>query len=389
MGLKAWAEKNKAGSPEQLAKKAGRVQARADLKAEWATKRSTGGPLSGRKTEPLPQDGAQTGQFEVWTPRNARGVDAVGAFYHQREFQALFPKGHNDRGVELQVPVRLVHNPRNRHDSNAVEVQASTGLVGYLSHENGICYAPFLAGLQRDGLTAVTTARAWGYVEKDWETGKTNFAGSMRLDLPEPHMLIPANKPPAALHQILPTGSAIQVTGEEDHMPAITPYLNVAGECWVHATIHETIEVGPRSSKALAEVRVDGNTVGRLTPKLSGDMLPTVQFLAGRGEMTCVHAIVKGNSLKAEVVLYSLRAQELPAGWFTGLGTPLPPPNASQRSPDDAEVQPSGVDEALVRPVDGETPPPPLPPAQWYDDPQHVARLRYWDGAQWTDHTAP
>jgi hypothetical protein len=29
-----------------------------------------------------------------------------------------------------------------------------------------------------------------------------------------------------------------------------------------------------------------------------------------------------------------------------------------------------------------------LPPANWYGDPQHVARLRYWDGARWTDHTA-
>jgi len=30
-----------------------------------------------------------------------------------------------------------------------------------------------------------------------------------------------------------------------------------------------------------------------------------------------------------------------------------------------------------------------LPPADWYADPQHVARLRYWDGGQWTDNTAP
>jgi hypothetical protein len=27
-------------------------------------------------------------------------------------------------------------------------------------------------------------------------------------------------------------------------------------------------------------------------------------------------------------------------------------------------------------------------PAGWYSDPQGQARLRYWDGAQWTEHTA-
>lgn len=39
------------------------------------------------------------------------------------------------------------------------------------------------------------------------------------------------------------------------------------------------------------------------------------------------------------------------------------------------------------------TPPPPppadAPPAGWFPDPKGVARLRYWDGATWTDHTAP
>ncbi len=27
-------------------------------------------------------------------------------------------------------------------------------------------------------------------------------------------------------------------------------------------------------------------------------------------------------------------------------------------------------------------------PADWYSDPKGTARLRYWDGSQWTDHVA-
>jgi len=30
----------------------------------------------------------------------------------------------------------------------------------------------------------------------------------------------------------------------------------------------------------------------------------------------------------------------------------------------------------------------PATPADWYPDPKGEARLRYWDGANWTDHTA-
>ncbi|HZJ39947.1 MAG TPA: hypothetical protein VFD20_03220, partial [Demequina sp.] len=40
MGLKEWAEKNKAGSPEQLAKKEERAEKRADLKADWAANKA-------------------------------------------------------------------------------------------------------------------------------------------------------------------------------------------------------------------------------------------------------------------------------------------------------------------------------------------------------------
>jgi uncharacterized RDD family membrane protein YckC len=39
----------------------------------------------------------------------------------------------------------------------------------------------------------------------------------------------------------------------------------------------------------------------------------------------------------------------------------------------------------------GAPPPPPpapgAPPANWYPDPSGTARLRYWDGVRWTEHT--
>ncbi len=35
------------------------------------------------------------------------------------------------------------------------------------------------------------------------------------------------------------------------------------------------------------------------------------------------------------------------------------------------------------------TPEVPLPPAAWYPDPSGQPILRWWDGAAWTEHTAP
>jgi uncharacterized RDD family membrane protein YckC len=45
--------------------------------------------------------------------------------------------------------------------------------------------------------------------------------------------------------------------------------------------------------------------------------------------------------------------------------------------------------EARVAPAPAPVPAAPtLPPANWYPDPSGRARLRYWDGSRWTDHTA-
>ena len=43
-----------------------------------------------------------------------------------------------------------------------------------------------------------------------------------------------------------------------------------------------------------------------------------------------------------------------------------------------------------VAPVAPPTPPvSSLPPAGWFEDPQNPSQLRYWDGAQWTNHYHP
>jgi hypothetical protein len=54
--------------------------------------------------------------------------------------------------------------------------------------------------------------------------------------------------------------------------------------------------------------------------------------------------------------------------------------------------QPTGAVSAPVSPSISSPPPPPPPtagpPASWYPDPRGARRLRYWDGRQWTEHTA-
>lgn len=316
--------------------------------------------------------------LEVWGQRGWAGVDVVGESHYTRELQALLPKPLPPDGAEALVPVTVVHDPSNKYDSNAVEIRASSGVIGFLAREDAKRYAPALDAIQAEGLNAATMARVWGMNREDWDSRGKKFFGSVRIDLPEPHLLRPVNQAPDVPHQLLPMGSAIQVTGEENYREATSKYLTPHGECWVHATLHEAVDESGRTPKSFVEVRIDDQTAGRLTPKMSGELEPAIRFLRERGHACAVRAIVKGNQLKAEVVLYTKRAHELDQAWFDSLPQPTDEPLAEAADDRGASAHAEDASPAA---------PPPLPPADWYADPHGVARLRYWDGQAWTEHT--
>jgi collagen type III alpha len=282
---------------------------------------------AGSQIRPGTQHMTVTGtEYEIWGQRGWAGVDIVGESFHSAAIRALFgPAKLPDEGKELITRVHLVHNSLNTHDRNAIEVHGSTGLLGHLSRDDAARYAPVIDGLQQRGLIATTTARVWGRDSTDWETGEPAFMASVRLDLPEPHMMSPHNAPPAEPHQLLPTGSAIRVSTTESCADVTRTYLCKEGECWVHATMHEVVEQGPRSSRQLAEIRIDGQPVGRLTPRMSRDMLPAVQFLDQRGFVTAVRAVVKGNQLKSDVVVHAARAGDLSQEWMSEISDAAEP----------------------------------------------------------------
>lgn len=67
---------------------------------------------------------------------------------------------------------------------------------------------------------------------------------------------------------------------------------------------------------------------------------------------------------------------------------PEPAPVAPDPAP--APPEPSYPPPAAPDPAPAYQAPPQqaLPPANWYEDPYYQARLRYWDGQQWTEHVA-
>jgi hypothetical protein len=259
--------------------------------------------------------------FDLWGQRGWARVEVAGESHHAKDIRAVFGSDFKPNGSEITVETQLRPEPGNRFDRNAVAVWSGPYHLGYLPREEAARYVAVLSGLVANNWTPQCKARVWAAEwshEDDERPGQVEFRGRVTLDLAEPHMLVPANLPPSGEHRTLPLGGAIQVTGEENHLDALQPLLRPEGECWAYVTLHEILEETARTSKTVVEVRVDDERVGQLTPKMSGELLPAVRHLAETGASTSARAIVKGNRIKAEVVLYVARAHELPDTWLNG-----------------------------------------------------------------------
>lgn len=170
---------------------------------------------------------------------------------------------------------------------------------------------------------------------------------------------------------LLPRGAAIQVTGEESYLSTLAPLAGEHGESWIYVTLHELVKQLARSTRTLVEVRVDGAPAGCLTPKMSGELLPAIRHFTEQGLLTAARAMVKGNRLKADVVLYTARSGELPAEW---LECPQPAAPAANRA--DRQAEPAwrfNAPPGWPEPPSGWIPPPgwtvppdfPTPPGDW------------------------
>ncbi len=334
--------------------------------------------------------------FELWLRQASwANQEVAGESNYVDAIRSLVPGALPPGGVESWTTAVLCPEPDNRYDANAVAVLCEGRVVGYLPRADAARYAPALTAMTDAGWAPTTGARVWVGQREDWDERRsrhdTSVVGSVQLCLPEPHLLGPSTRPPDEPHVMLPPGGAIQVSGEEKHLPALASLLPAEGECWVHATLHQLVEIGARTSKTVVEVRIRGERVGQLTPKMSGELLPAIQHLAGRGAATVTRALVKGNRLKADVVLHCQRSGELAADWFDE-----PVQRAGGSGPQVDQVRDGRRQDVDAEPVGRSTAPEPalpatmaLPAAGWYVDPAVPTQWRWWDGAQWSAHVAP
>lgn len=273
-------------------------------------------PRAPRQTmhEPPPATGQP---LEPWSP-TSRLFEVAGEYFRMANLAELFAGLPTDSpgGYELQEPAQLVADPDNPHDSNAVSVYVRGLHVGYLERDVAAHYQSSIAELGRRGFTALVHSRQWA-------RGRAGDMGArVTVQLPPRNGFLPANElPPAG--SVMPRGSTMQVTQEDQHMDVLRPLLARFGhEVPLAATLHCVAVERARSTVTLVEVRVDGHSVGVLSPVQSGNLEALVSHIAARGRTPVARAVLKGNALKAEVTLYVSKAQDLDPAALASLDSP-------------------------------------------------------------------
>ena len=255
-------------------------------------------------------------------------LDLVGEYYRRDLILRIIGGGPiDDEPKRASFQVELVPEPDNPHSpkGDAISARVDGRVIGYLSSSDAAKWSPVVHRITASGATVVTPGNVFAYNREKWVGNgkyKTEVELNVRIGLPEPEMIIPLNLNSLSSVSVLPWGSALQVTKEEDHFDHLFEYVPAGGEGIVVLTMHRLEQALKNGTvKELVEVRLDGERVGQLTSATSQHYLATIRHAEDMGKELGVWAKLRGSSVAAELVIQGARATDLSDTWLSAMPT--------------------------------------------------------------------
>ena len=268
--------------------------------------------------------------FLLWGRSNGYGnMEIKGTQHRQDALLALLPHRDLPNGAELDTTAQLIPEPTNPFDANAVGCWVHNQLIGYLPRDEAARYSTTLAQFVRAGRLPTTTVHLWAREfdeydnDDDRQTNTRRYFTSARVALAEPELLGPINLAPPKPRVELPDGGAAKVTGTQDNLQHLLAVMAGRPTAWAYAVLEPTTITGPRSSKTVVQVLVNGYPAGTLSTQMSGAFLPLVEPLTAAGCRTTVRALLKGSPVSVAATVYAARAHEISHAWFERLQNDL------------------------------------------------------------------
>jgi hypothetical protein len=208
----------------------------------------------------------------------------VGESHYQDAIRDAVHGESREDGIEVEA--RIVREPTNAFDPNAVRIDVNGRTVGYIARTEAPLLRPRLIDLERQGLRPVCRASVFG-----GSPDKPNYGIWLR-----------ASFALVGLGNQLPVGDVLRlrgswmtnVSGEEFHQDVLEPLAAAADTlAYLFATLAICeIANGKYAGLQAVEVRINGQRVGELTRAMTERYWPDVE-----------HALASGRSVIAEAIL--------------------------------------------------------------------------------------
>lgn len=187
-------------------------------------------------------------------------VNVVGESNYQQALHRICG-GQERHGHEGLHEVALVPEPKNRYDGNAVRVDVSSEVVGYLSRDDAVGYQRHLLRLWDDGAVGVCSGAIIG-------GGRDRSNYGVFLRLAPPTEMFAVNSPGSL--QIVPAERTVTVTGRAAHTDVLERILGGGRTAFVYAAlVPAVVQSGKHAGARCLEVQVDGHRIGELSSAMT------------------------------------------------------------------------------------------------------------------------
>lgn len=222
------------------------------------------------------------------------------------------------RGVDLHVAAR--HRQARHRLLKQTHLGSTAVLIPDPTHPDGPTIAVVVDG---EYVGDLTPGEALSYLAPLTRLSETGRGLRVPIDanltvayLPMPEGLTAANAVPRGAIAALPHGDPLQARDVEAHRDVLDGYLRPGSQVWLALTLH--------ADRETVRVHLDGKPLGVLTGTDAESMQPLVAFCKARRLTPVAVASARGSSLKAEVVLHCVRAQDADELWLRSLGPAVP-----------------------------------------------------------------
>lgn len=237
--------------------------------------------------------------FNLWSCPDWAGTDIDGETAHMMHLYRLM----ENQSPGFEAAAALAPNAGRWY------VIIDGGEVGYLQKPTQSEYGQALGRILALGLLPMVRATiTW---DEDHDAGPWPW---VRISLGDPDLLMPADRPPAVRHLLLPQGGKLKIAHPdvESCEEAVAAYTgSPVGRVLVHGILTDDGAAKPRVS-----VEVGGVHLGTFTPAVSKHLVPLVRTVQGTGLAAVAAVEVTAMPGAAEVVVLARRASDTPLEWF-------------------------------------------------------------------------